>query len=352
MTTLEEAVFGTKVAKVLVHMEEVFKRLGRYQYTFLDEDEFDQVCSRARDATDEKVRAARTAEFMCIYAREIVFRAHYTALTTLGKMRRWIHGMLCAAREPNCLTFAASYRGLLECAADAADVLRMVPMTLAENHQELIPAIQSRASRVFVCPDLEEALVHYSHGRGKPGKGAPPSHQAKPMRAYLEGLAKEGVPLVHECYSDLCDMTHPGGLGVMWFFDSEDDGGVLAFADNRDAESIAALCLEYQSVFSELLSVCNDAMLTLRVINSFDVPALTVEVVNRWDFGTNPNWIKMKALMPSLDKPPIPTGAAIPVDSRGLVALMTKKASDGPRRNDPCPCKSGKKFKNCCMKRA
>jgi len=46
MTTLEEAVFGTKVAKVLPHLEEVFKRLQCYQYPFVAEDEFDKVCRR------------------------------------------------------------------------------------------------------------------------------------------------------------------------------------------------------------------------------------------------------------------------------------------------------------------
>jgi preprotein translocase subunit SecA len=28
-----------------------------------------------------------------------------------------------------------------------------------------------------------------------------------------------------------------------------------------------------------------------------------------------------------------------------------KNAKDGPGRNDPCPCGSGKKYKQCCMKK-
>jgi len=29
---------------------------------------------------------------------------------------------------------------------------------------------------------------------------------------------------------------------------------------------------------------------------------------------------------------------------------LKESSTDGPQRNDPCPCRSGKKFKNCCMR--
>src|SRR5262245_36839719 len=210
MPTLQEAVFGPSVAQVLPHLEEVCKGLDHYRYPFVSEDDFEKVCRVPQDALGEEYRRAKAAEIMCIYARELVYRAHYTALTCLEKTHRWIHGMLCAAREPNVLTFVAAFRGLLECSADAADVLKLVPLTLAENHERFMTAIRSQASEMWGCPDLENALIHYSHATSKPDKAKPPSHQAKTMRAYLDGLAKDGVPLVHECYSELCDITHPG----------------------------------------------------------------------------------------------------------------------------------------------
>jgi peptide deformylase len=39
----------------------------------------------------------------------------------------------------------------------------------------------------------------------------------------------------------------------------------------------------------------------------------------------------------------------IPVD---VVKQGTRSVTEGPGRNDPCPCGSGKKFKKCCMFRA
>jgi hypothetical protein len=349
MPNLQEAVFGPGVAQVLPHLEEVCKDLGRYQYPFVAEDDFDKICSSAEVVTGEEARHAKAAEIMCIYAREVVYRAHYTALTCLRKTHRWVHGMLSAATEPNILTFVATFRGLLECSADAADVLKLVPVTLAENHERFVTAVRSQASEMWGCPDLENALIHYSHGTRKPDTTRPPSHKAKTMREYLDGLANDGVPLVHDCYSELCDMTHPGALGVAWFFAEEND--VMTFADDRDAEEIAYLSQKYQAMFSPMLCFCIDALLTLRVINAFDVPGLKVEAVNRWDFGANKNWSKMRSVMPSLDPAPMRVRAAVPDRLPGLFAPVVGKAAIKVGRNDPCPCNSGKKFKNCCMRR-
>jgi hypothetical protein len=350
MPTLQETVFGPGVAQVLPHLEEVSKDFGRYHYPFVSEDDFDTICNSAKDVTGEEAKIAKAAEIMCIYARELVYRAHYTALTCLRKTHRWIQGMLSAAKEPNLLTFVATLRGLVECSADAADVLKLVPVTLAENHERFITAVRSKASEMWGCPDLEDALIHYSHATSKPDKAKPPSHKAKTMREYLDGLANDGVPLVHDCYSELCDMTHPGALGVAWFFAEEN--GLMTFADDRDAGQIAYLCHKYQPMFSPLLCFCIDALLTLRVINAFDMPGLKAAAVNRWDFGANKNWSKMRAAMPSLDPLPVRVRAAVPDRIPGLFAPATGKSPVKVGRNDPCPCNSGKKFKNCCMRQA
>ncbi len=349
MPTLQESVFGPSVAQVLPHLEEVCKGLGHYRYPFVSEDDFEKICRSAPDESEDS-RKAKVAEIMCIYARELVYRAHYTALTCLRKTHRWIHGMLSAASEQNVLAFVSTFRGLVECSADAADVLKLVPVTLAENHERFMTAVRSQAAEMWGSPELENALIHYSHATSKPDKARPPSHQAKTMRAYLDGLANEGVPLVHDCYSELCDMTHPGALGVAWFFSH--DNGVFTFADDRDAVQIAALCIKYQPMFSPLLCFCIDALLTLRVINSFDVPGLKVEAVNRWDFGANKNWSNMKTVMPILDPPPIRARVTTPNLLPGLLDATTGERAGRPRRNDPCPCNSGKKFKNCCMRHA
>ena len=163
MLNLQETIFGPDVARVLPHLEEVCKGLGRYHYHFLSEADFEKMCS-AQDLSTEEAKDARAVEIMYIYARELVYRAHYTALTSLRKMHRWIQGMLSATGEQNILAFVAAFRGLLECSADAADVLKVVPVTLAENHERFTKAIRRQASDLWGCADLENALIHYSHG--------------------------------------------------------------------------------------------------------------------------------------------------------------------------------------------
>lgn len=49
---------------------------------------------------------------------------------------------------------------------------------------------------------------------------------------------------------------------------------------------------------------------------------------------------RIKAGLPGEDDAPLPP----PVEP-------IKNANDGPGRNDPCPCGSGKKYKQCCLKK-
>ena len=50
---------------------------------------------------------------------------------------------------------------------------------------------------------------------------------------------------------------------------------------------------------------------------------------------------RYKKGLPGEDEAPLPP----PVEP-------IKNNADGPGRNDPCPCGSGKKYKQCCMKKA
>jgi uncharacterized protein YecA (UPF0149 family) len=47
-------------------------------------------------------------------------------------------------------------------------------------------------------------------------------------------------------------------------------------------------------------------------------------------------------------KPPLP---ALPPVRRPVGRPLPSTARPNVGRNDPCPCRSGKKFKNCCMKK-
>lgn len=120
--------------------------------------------------------------------------------------------MLLAAKENNFITFASTFRGLIESAADAYYSLADVPMTLAENHRKIIRALEGNLDAVLLAGVLEEKLIHFIYARKiEKGEVVPDYLQAKSARAYLSELqqAKEGY--IHDCYSELCQITHLPG---------------------------------------------------------------------------------------------------------------------------------------------
>ncbi|MEJ5377873.1 MAG: hypothetical protein WHX93_14960 [bacterium] len=131
---------------------------------------------------------------MEIYWNEILARAHLASATAILRSRQWIEAMRVAAMTPNLLSFAASFRGLLESAADSSTALRSVALTLARDHPHVLLALAGKArSQIILAPELEETLIHYAYARHLTKaelKAAPQSHKALKVRDYIDILEK------------------------------------------------------------------------------------------------------------------------------------------------------------------
>lgn len=149
--------------------------LEGYSYSYMPAEEFAQL-----DRLETRQR---------IYWFEILERAHCAALTSLLRLHRWLEAMRTAGEAENYLSFAASFRGLLEAAADSRYSFENVPRMLANGFPYLFEAAHGRGRDLVLAPELEEALIHFSHARRlSRGEGAPDAHLAKRMKDYITRL--------------------------------------------------------------------------------------------------------------------------------------------------------------------
>ncbi|MBI3909760.1 MAG: hypothetical protein HY320_02365 [Armatimonadetes bacterium] len=221
-----------------------------------------------------------------MYWSEMLYRAHMAAATALLRADRWLHGAMSALDPANVLSHTANLRGLLEASADTSHSLSAVPGTLARDHAEIRRALAGGQDKFLVNGDLEDMLIHFTHGR-KLGRGetAPESHRALCSRDYLDSLRQAvraaaedpAAPdrladLIGECYRRLCEMVHPGALSVHVFLQAEtEDSPECALAPN-DVGRIGWLWSEYGEVISEACQFgINTPLLILGVLNSFDL---------------------------------------------------------------------------------
>ena len=110
--------FGINGTTFIPIIKEITSNLKQYEYEFLDEKEFN------------KLLQINQPKAMKIYWKEIIMRAHFSAITTLLRSQKWLDGSIISYESNNYLSFTASFRGFLESAADSFHSLSSVPMTL------------------------------------------------------------------------------------------------------------------------------------------------------------------------------------------------------------------------------
>jgi len=233
---------------------------------------------------------------MQIYWSEILARTHLASATAILRARQWIEAMRVAATASNLLSFSASFRGLLESAADSSTALRSVALTLARDHAHVLRALAGEAhSQGILAPELENTLIHYAYAQHLTKaelQAAPPSHKALKVRDYIDMLEKGQVTDVVPCYQALCDLTHPGATSV-WMWLHPVDEHTIEIQANQDGAVINHFLTEYRRTFVELLMFAfNPALATLRVLNYFTLADLHTAALDKWDMSGVPIWKK------------------------------------------------------------
>jgi hypothetical protein len=232
-----------------------------YQYSFMPIAEFE--------------RLTEVGERMRIYWFEILERAHFGAITALIRLERWLDAMRGAAESENFLGFASSVRGLVESAADTRYALGDVPRALAATFRYADGAVHGKATAVVLAPDLENDLIHFSHGRKlASGEEAPESHTARCMKEYLKALQGASTGPLHDCYAELCNITHPAAHSVLYLLEKK-ASGAISFRSDADDVAIRDLCARSRSVIAYAVSeAVTYPLVILRILNRFALPEL------------------------------------------------------------------------------
>ena len=257
------------------------------RYTIMAPDEYEHILKNDPSKGSE------------IYWREMLARAHLTALTGILRSRRWLSAVVSATRDKNLLAFASAFRGLIESAADTSSALRGIPLTLAHFHSQIIAALSGELDKTICSSsEMEDALIHFSHARHlskAERKKAPPSHKVRSVREYMQILEKGQVTKVDECYSVLCDLTHPGASSV-WMWLNSVDGTEIILSAHQDESIISRFLQQYRTMMVELLMFAfNPAIITLNILNYFPIREFHTPELLNWNLSGIALWQKCQS---------------------------------------------------------
>lgn len=278
---------ATGIQSHLGLLDRLVKADRPYQYTYMPSEQYAGL-----NEIQERNR---------VYWYEILERAHCGAIAAIVRLDRWLSSMVMAAEAENFLGFAAAFRGLLESSADARFALGDVPEGLAAAFVYAREAVSGKAKQMVLAPDLENNLIHFSHGR-KVGKGeaAPETHTAKTMREYLGVLQGASTGPLFTCYEELCNATHPAADSVLYLLEKRNDGATV-FAQRPDETAILDLCGRGGTVVQ--LCVRESLMypiVILRLLNHFGLSELRTPMVEEISLDEVPLWREIETQLKSV----------------------------------------------------
>jgi hypothetical protein len=279
----EERIFGVDGASFLRPILTLVKELEEHPvcYTYMEQTEFLSLCRKDWKASSK------------VYWEELLGRAHLAAAVSIIRAYRWCSGMVVTHRESLFLPFCANFRSLIEAVGDGYDALRNVAATLATSRGPANAALLRRAEHPSISDELEHQLIHFSHGRKlKKGEAAPDSHVAKPATEYIRGLEKVDVPRVYECYSVLCEYTHPAARSVAQLCVPNGDG-TYTLVPGHDEVRLKGLITSYEQLFPPLLMAAfNPGLLVLKVLLHLEAPRFHCRAMQAINLSNVGGWKK------------------------------------------------------------
>lgn len=281
------------------HYIELIDQLGltkwKTRYTFTANEDFKAICIQDTNRANQ------------IYWEEMLARTHLAAAASILRNRQWVSAVISAATNKNLLAFAAALRGLIESSADSATALGRIGRTLSDLNTEITRALDGKADRFFVSSEMEDELIHYSHGRElkneftKDERAAmPKSHQARKVRDYIDVLKNGQVHDIINCYSSVCDLTHPGASSVsMWFHNYSDLE--MCLKTGQDNSLISDFLKDYRKTILELLMFAfNPAIVALRVLNYFPLAKFHTPMLDQLNLSDLQMWQVCQAALGEL----------------------------------------------------
>jgi hypothetical protein len=187
---------------------------------------------------------------------------------------------------------------LIEATGDSITGLAGIAPTLASNAREINAALRGEADAALLCPELEDQLIHFTHGRRvEKSEGAPETHSAKSAKSYVTRAEELGLKGSYALYSSLCQITHPAAESVRHFVAEESESRFSIFP-HKDHSAIQMLVEENQAFFhSVLMYAFNPAVILLRVLCHFELPQFQSRFVSQLNLSKMPGWLKCAKLM-------------------------------------------------------
>jgi len=268
--------FSDQINVYLPIIDRLLRLAHGIQYTQL----FKEVDPTLVKQLSPAVAAEAMVVIRTVYLIGILERSHLACVTSLARVQRWILAVELAREVKNSLAFAASLRGLLEAAADAHDVMQVLPMNLEKclGYFHLVFQQHPVVDRVMVgFGELENKLIHYAYARRPAGNRPPmPHHVNKSNAEYIRVFEAFGVPNAKELYSELCELTHPAAASVSAFMIEDSTSLTLDFS--LDESIISDMMQRYAVTISNLITFSiNPSMISLaflkRIIEDWPAPA-------------------------------------------------------------------------------
>lgn len=241
-------------------------------YGFIDEKIFSSILS------------ADVSKGMKIYWFEILQRVYIASIIGLFRQNSWIKGIINAIDNNNYMQFASTFRGFIESSSDINDSLFHVPLNLSELSYNINKALKGNLNELFLSTELETNLIHFTHARKPKKKEQLPDYmEAKTARSYLSSYNNcEHQKLLHDCYSELCEITHPASLSVFSYMD--EDSYMLKFNINKDKENIDKFFSKYKPIFEYIFELSiNLLIINLKTLNLFKLESFytpSIESIN------------------------------------------------------------------------
>ncbi len=226
----------------------------------------------AIDEVFQELQRSDPKEANSQYMKELLFRAHFAAMSSLAKNLEWINGMKCSYENGLYLPFASSFRSLIESVADSFESIKTVGVTIAENNEVINNKLNKVGDDFVIISELENDLIHYSHARRvEKGEDVPQSHKAKSAAAYVTNFDKDTGQNFYGCYGELCQLTHPAAQGVLHMMPQINETD-FSFEIGNGTNKIEELIHKHKDLIEPLIVFAfNPSLITLKVLNYIDL---------------------------------------------------------------------------------
>jgi hypothetical protein len=239
-----------------------------------------------------------------IYWKEILDRAHLTALITILRNRKWIKGIYIGIENQNIFIFAACLRSLIESIADSMDALVFSSYEMSKVHTLIFQALSGQAGNfLYRNKPLEDKLIHFLYARKlTKEEHAPDSHKAKKPSDYIKLFKDTEIgEIIKDLYFELCDIVHPGASSVFIFCHGKSHE--IQVDISQDKKIISSILEYYGKVLFSLFEYAfNPSLVTLGVLNYFNLPELHTRELLNIDLALIPIW---KDIQQNLKNAPI-----------------------------------------------